>query len=225
MLEEKCMNKRMSEHQTNELLPPLGIWALWGWRLIFVTHVNTTQSITGSWFLPAVPAIDTQPGDEAWKMEGLSVGRGAFPSLLFTAPTENSPSALGLGKRGRCPACRRCRLTPETRARGAGCVLRGLGSSQVYAAGTVPRKPGRWTLASCSRLLCNTFLSPGSTRVLTSPRWKSADLSSSFFFSFFPSMRLLILVFPRELLSLHTDSRLGCRRLPPQPFRSKTQAA
>lgn len=86
MLEEKCMNKWMSEHQTNELLPPLGIWALWGWRLIFITHVNTTQSITGSWFLPAVPAIDTQPGDEAWKMEGLSAGPGAFPSLLFTAP-------------------------------------------------------------------------------------------------------------------------------------------
>lgn len=28
MLEEKCMNKWMSEHRTNELLPPLGVWAL-----------------------------------------------------------------------------------------------------------------------------------------------------------------------------------------------------
>lgn len=224
MLEEKCMNKWMSEHQTNEILPPLGIWALWGWRLIFVTHVNTTQSITGSWFLPAVPAIDTQPGDEAWKMEGLSVGRGAFPSLLFTAPTENSPSAPGLGKRGRCPVCRPCGLTPGTRAQEVAVCWGDLGPARFMLRGLCHANladepwlaaPGSSATRSCHRW--------GSTQVLTSP--PRSQLTCPFFFSFFPSMRLLILVFPRELLSLHTDSQLGSRRLPPQPFRSKTQAA
>lgn len=66
----------------------------------------------------AALAIDTQPGDDGWKMEGLGVERRAFQSLQLTASHENHPSALRVAQCSGCLVCQGCRSTPELQACG-----------------------------------------------------------------------------------------------------------
>lgn len=160
------MNKWTSEHWTNELLPLFGGWALRGWRLIFVTRVNTMQSEQGLGFCLLLY------WHTAW-WQGL--GHGGLEHwtqyIYFTAPNENCPPALGLVKCSRCLVFQGSRMIPETRARGAVPFWGAAGLfSQVCTVGTAPHLADEpcGTLTSCS-LLYQVFLSPGSTKVLTSP--------------------------------------------------------
>ena len=89
----------MSEHGTNELLPPLCVRApyeLPGDGGSFSSHLRT-QRITGPWLLLAALPVGRRPGAEAWQAEGFGVGRHAFHSPRCAAPTEDRPSAPGSG--------------------------------------------------------------------------------------------------------------------------------
>lgn len=164
----------MSEHRTNELLPPLGVWALRGGRLIFVTRVNTTQSVIGSWFLPALLATDTPPGDEAGEMESTSVGRSAFCStnwvIFFCSGFGEAQPLPGLSG-----------LHIDTRDTYF-CAEETWVQPALYRRDCTTRS---WLWNPASPWLAVASSAPGSTRVLTSPAGSQLTCPLLFFLLLF----------------------------------------
>lgn len=137
-------------------------------------------------------SIDTQPGDKAWDMEGLSTGHSTFIShhqmktVLLLWVWWNAAAAW-------------CFREAEWYQRHRHVELFRSEELQVHSARFVPRGLPHTdladepcgTLTSCS-LLYQVFLSPGSTKVLTSPTESQLTclLCSPPLFIFFSSMCL-----------------------------------
>lgn len=169
---------------------------------------------TGSWFLPAAlltHSLVTRPGTwRAWALDSTFISQHQMKTVLLLWVWWSAAAAWCFRegewyqRHGHVELFR----SEELQVRSARFVPWGLPHTDL-----ADEPCG--TLTSCS-LLYRVFLSPGSTKVLTSPTESQLTclLCSPPLFIFFSSMCLSTLVFPRELLSLHMDSQLGSRGIP-----------